>query len=236
MASYRFSAQVIGRSSGRSSVAASAYRAGALMRDERTGLAHDYTRKGGIEHTEILAPENAPAWMRDRTQLWNAVEKAERRKDAQLAREVQLSLPSELSAEERRDLARAFVTREFVDRGMVADLAIHGPDRQGDERNHHAHVMLTLRELTGEGFGKKAREWNDTGLLEGWRERWARDQNQALERGGHAARVDHRSYEARGLDREPEPHLGPTASALEREGKASRIAEERRAVQARNEE
>ena len=122
------------------------------------------------------------------------------------------------------------MSEQFVARGMVADLAIHAPNAAGDERNHHAHVMLTMRELTGDGFGKKARDWNSTEQLAVWREAWAHHQNRALERHGHAARVDHRSFEAQGIDREPSAHLGPVASDMERNGKASRIGDENRAA------
>ena len=160
MADYRFSAQVISRAKGQSSVASAAYRSASRMVDERTGQIHDYTRKGGLVHSEILAPDSTPEWMLDRSQLWNAVEAVERRSDAQLAREVQLSLPHELAPDQRRELVLGFVQEQFVDRGMIADIAIHEPGKNGDQRNHHAHVMLSMRELTGEGFGKKNREWN----------------------------------------------------------------------------
>lgn len=234
MADYRLSAQVISRASGRSAVASAAYRSAARMVDERTGEIHDYRRKGGLVHEEILAPDNAPEWMRDRAQLWNAVEAVERRKDAQLAREIQLSLPHELDADQRRELIRGFIHEQFVDRGMVADLAIHEPGRSGDQRNHHAHVMLTMRELTGEWFGKKDRSWNAPELLKEYREQWAHHQNRALERHGHEARVDHRSYEDRGIDREPTQHLGQNAHEMEARGEASRIGDENREREARN--
>jgi ATP-dependent exoDNAse (exonuclease V) alpha subunit len=236
MASYRFSASIMKRSTGRSVTAAAAYRAADEIECDRYGERHDYRRKQGVVHSEIMAPENAPEWMRDRAQLWNAVEAAEKRKDAQLAREVQLSLPHEMSDEQRRDLVRQFVREQFTDRGMVADLSIHAPGRDGDERNHHAHIMLSLRELTGEGFGKKARDWNDPANLERWRAEWAHIQNREFERLGIAARVDHRSFEAQGIDREPEAHKGPAATAIERRGDQSRIAndnEQRRAANAR---
>jgi ATP-dependent exoDNAse (exonuclease V) alpha subunit len=236
MAIYRFSAKVIGRSSGRSATAAAAYRAGAELRDERTGQEHDYTRRQGVLHSEIIAPDNAPEWMKDREQLWNAVEAAERRKDAQLSREVQLALPHQLTDDQRRELVRDFVKDEFAARGMVADVCIHAPDAKGDDRNHHAHVMLTMRSLTDTGFGNKERAWNDEKLLEHWRESWGQSVNQALERGGHAERVDHRSYADQGIDREPEPKQGPVATEMEREGRPSHAGDDRRAVQDRNAE
>ena len=126
--------------------------------------------------------------MHDRSQLWNAVEAVERRKDAQLAREIQLSLPHELTAEQRKELVVGFVQEQFVDHGMIAGIALHAPSAKGDQRNHHAHVMLTMRELTGEGFGNKERDWNSPDLLEQWREQWALHQNRALERHGYPCR------------------------------------------------
>lgn len=207
---------------------------------------HDYARRGGVVHEEIIAPENTPEWMKNRDALWNAVEAAEKRKDAQLSREVQLALPHEISPAQRLALAREFVAREFVARGMIADLAIHEPHRQGDDRNHHAHVMLTLRELTADGFGNKNRDWNARQAIEQWREAWAEAVNRALERAGHDQRVDHRTlelqraeaaakaeqaraandnrtahvmeFEAARLDRDPEPKIGHIAMALERRG------------------
>jgi ATP-dependent exoDNAse (exonuclease V) alpha subunit len=234
MAIYRFSASIVKRSAGRSVTAAAAYRAGARIEDTRTGLDHDYQRRGGVLHSEILTPEGAPAWMQDRAQLWNAVEHAEKRKDAQLAREVQLACPHELTAEQQRAMVRAFCQEQFVAQGMVADIALHAPDRAGDQRNHHAHVLLTLREIDGTAFGKKARQWNDKDRLEHWRCQWEHHVNRALERARRTERVDHRSHEQQGIDREPEPKLGPHAAEMERRGKQSERGNERRAVQARN--
>ena len=158
MAIYHFDASVISRSKGRSSTAASAYRAAERVVDRRTGEVHDYTRKHGVEHTEILAPAHAPDWARDRSALWNAVEQIERRKDAQVSREVRVALPSELSVEQNRDLVRGFVQEQFVARGMVADIALHAPGREGDQRNHHAHILLTTREIGPEGCVAKNRD------------------------------------------------------------------------------
>lgn len=232
MAIYRMSAKVVSRSRGQSAVACAAYRAGQRLDDARTGQVHNYTRRRDILHAEIIAPDNAPDWMRDRAQLWNAVEKAEKRKDAQLAREIQLALPHELTHAQRVELARSFVLEEFVKKGMVADLALHAPDRQGDDRNHHAHVMLTMRELTGDGFGKKAREWNDKDQLQGWREHWAEHVNRGLETYGHEMRIDHRSYTDQGIEKEPEPKVGPIATEMERRGVRTDRGDERRAAKA----
>lgn len=235
MADYRLSAQIIKRSEGKSAIASAAYRSASRLYDERTGEAHDYGRKAGVIHCEIITPDNSPEWMHDRAQLWNAVEAAERRGDAQLAREIQLSLPHELDQAQRKALLLDFVQEQFVNQGMIADVAIHEPSGHGgDDRNHHAHVMLTMRELTSDGFGKKNRDWNSPDNLTNWREQWAHYQNRQLERHGHQARVDHRSYEAQGVDREPTQHLGPTANDMEKKGKRSRIGDENRERQERN--
>ena len=150
-----------------------------------------------------------------------------------LVRSSSLS-PHEITAEQRLDLVRGFVAREFVARGMIADIAMHRPDRRGDRRNHHAHVMLTLRPIAGDAFGAKAREWNDTAVLEQWRGAWAEAVNTALARHGHAANVDHRSLVDRGLALEPEPKMGPVATAMERRGRRSHAGDDRRAAQVRN--
>jgi hypothetical protein len=200
MAIYHFDASVISRSKGRSATAASAYRTAEMIKDHRTGEVHDYTRKGGVLHTEIIAPDNAPAWVHDRSALWNAVEDAERRKDAQVAREVRVALPSELSTEQNADLVRAFVQEQFVAHGMIADVAIHAPGREGDQRNHHAHIMLTTREIGPEGFGAKNRDWNAKELLVDWRGSWAEHVNDTLERCDIHERVDHRTLVAQRAD------------------------------------
>ncbi len=237
MAVYRFSASIIGRSGGRSATAAAAYRAAEKIVDERTGEIHDYSRKGGVIHSEIMVPENTPEWMTDRQQLWNAVEAVEKRKDSQLAREILLSLPHELTADERRDLVRDFVLREFVSRGMIADLAIHLPGGEGDERNHHAHVMLTMRELAGEDWAKnKNRDWNRKELLENWRERWAEHQNERFGALGYDISVDHRSREERGEEGIAEPKLGPRNAQLMRDGLTNERIEAWKAARAEREE
>ena len=235
MASYRFSASVIGRSAGRSATAAAAYRSGERIECERYGDAHDYTHKRpNVFHTEIMAGDHAPEWARDRAKLWNAVETAEKRKDSQLAREIQISLPHELTDAQRIELVRGFVAAEFVAQGMIADVAIHRPHDKGDSRNHHAHIMLTMRELDGQSFGLKAREWNNPAHLERWREEWANHQNREFERLGLEVRVDHRSFEAQGIDREPEQHEGPHATAMKRKGQDTRIGQENADKQERN--
>ena len=202
MAIYHLRATMISRSQGRSATAASAYRVAARIEDRRTGLTFDYAARGGVDHTEILAPDHAPDWVRDRSELWNRVEESETRKNSQVAREVRVALPDELTHAQRVALVRDYAQAQFVDRGMVADIALHAPGRAGDERNHHAHILLTTRELDAEGsvpgggFTTKNRDWNKVEVLEGWREAWARDSNAALERAGIEDRVDHRTLVA----------------------------------------
>lgn len=237
MAQYRLSVQMIGRSSGRSAMAAAAYRAGQRIEDRETGLVHDYTAKRGVLHTEILTPDNTPDWMKDRTELWNAVHKAETRKNSQLAREIQLSLPHELTQEQQVNLVRRFVEEQCVARGMIADFALHAPSPApgADERNVHAHVMCTTREFVGDGWAKrKNRDWHQTEMIEQWREAWAEHQNRALERIGSSQRVDHRSLEDQGIMREPQVHMGPIATEIERDGRSSHRGNENRAIEARN--
>ena len=225
---YHFNAQMVSRSTGASAVAGAAYRSGERLTDERTGEKHDYRQRDDLDGAEILAPRGAPEWAQDRARLWNAVEQAERRKDAQVAREVRVAIPRELRPKDGRELVRDYAQSAFVDRGMVADIAYHG----GQGENPHAHILLTTRKLTQEGFGQKDRSWNSKELLTSWREDWAAHANQALERGGSPERIDHRTLTvqrdealARGdtkraetLDRDPELHLGRAAWAMVRTG------------------
>lgn len=217
MAIYHLSAKPISRATGRSATGAAAYRAGESITDERTGLVFDYGKKRGIDHREIMAPANAPAWMNDRAKLWNAVEAVEKRKDSQVCREVEVALPVELNIEQQRELVRSFVKSQFVDSGMVADIAIH----HAKSKNPHAHILLTMRDIGPEGFGQKNRSWNDKALLGNWRESWATQTNQALEKAGQSERIDHRTLKAQGIDRDPTIHLGHLASAIERRGEVS---------------
>ena len=196
MAIYHLRATMISRSQGRSATAASAYRVAERIEDRRTGLVFDYAARGGVDHTEILAPDHAPDWVRNRSELWNRVEESETRKNSQVAREVRVALPDELTHAQRVALVRDYAQVQFVDRGMVVDIALHAPGREGDERNHHAHILLTTREVDAAGFTTKNRDWNKVDVLEGWREAWARDSNAALERAGIEDRVDHRTLVA----------------------------------------
>ena len=205
-------------------------------------MTHDYTRKGGIVHAEIMLPAYAPPEFADRSILWNSVEQIEKARDSQLAREIEAALPRELSREQQLALVRAYVKDNFVDKGMCADFAIHDKGTG----NPHVHIMLTLRPLKengqwgakcckaydldengqripdGKGGWKNHREdttdWNDKGNVEIWRAAWAACTNRALEAAGHPALVDHRSYKRQGIDKIPSVHLGPAASQMEKRG------------------
>jgi Ti-type conjugative transfer relaxase TraA len=213
MAIYHFTAKIIGRSQGRSAVAAAAYRSASELHDQRQGQSFDYSDKPHVVHSEIILPEGAPEWMADRSQLWNAVELGEKRKDSQVAREVEFAIPQELSQAEGIALAREFVQREFMARGMVADLNVHW-----EEDNPHTHVMLTMREVNGQGFGAKVIEWNRVELLKEWREHWADLANQHLHRAGHDMHIDHRSYRDQGVVLEPTSHLGKAVDEMRARG------------------
>jgi hypothetical protein len=239
VAIYHLSVKLITRGAGRSSTAASAYRAADRVPDERTGLVFDYTRKRGVEHTEIVLPSasvESAAWARDRENLWNAAETAENRKDARVAREYEVALPHELNAAQRLDLVRSF-SREIADRhGCAVDFAIHAPHREGDTRNHHAHILATTRAVAERGLAAKTDiELKDAdrakkGLGPGRsevtaiRSRWATLVNERLEEHGHTARVDHRTLDAQGVDREPTYHKGPAVTAIERRGEIAHVS------------
>ncbi|APR53671.1 Ti-type conjugative transfer relaxase TraA [Sphingomonas koreensis] len=230
MAIYHFSVKVISRAAGRSAVAAAAYRSASRLHDERLDRDHDFTNKSGVVHSEILLPENAPEQIANREKLWNAVEAAEKRKDAQLSREVEFAIPRELDQAEGIRLARDFIEREFVERGMIADINVHWDVGADGEPKPHAHVMLTLRNVDENGFGKKNRDWNRTDLLEKWRERWAEHANKRLAELDIDARVDHRSLEAQGIELEPQHKIGPAAARMAEQGLASERLQEHHAI------
>ena len=195
-------------------------------------MTHDYTRKGGIVHAEIMLPAYAPPEFADRSILWNSVEQIEKARDSQLAREIEAALPRELSIEQQLALVRSYVKDNFVDKGMCADFAIHDKGTG----NPHAHIMLTVRPLKENGaWGAKCRkaydldengqripdgkggwknhredttDWNDKGNVEIWRAAWAAYTNRALESAGRPERIDHRSYKRQGIDKIPSVHLG----------------------------
>ena len=230
MAVYHFSAKTVSRSAGRSSTAAAAYRSGERIVDERTGEIHDYTRKGGVVDSLVVLPQGGTM---NRAELWNKVEAHHKRGDATVAREFVVALPAELAAAQRQELARTYA-RQLADRyGVGVDLNIHAPGKEGDQRNHHAHILLTACYCGPTGtLGKKAVELDPihcqrhglANVVEVERERWEHLANQALEKAGQEARIDHRSLEAQGItDRLPGAHLGPTATAIERSGRESDV-------------
>ena len=245
MASYHLDVKSVQRSAGRSATAAIAYRAAERIECQREGRVHDYRAKAGVEASLLVLPARAPAWAEDRAALWNAAEARETRSNSVVAREWELALPHELGAEGRHALVAGFA-RELVARyGVAADVAIHAPHREGDQRNWHAHVLTTTRALTQEGLTDKTRvlDAKQTGSaeVEHMRRRWAELQNQALERAQVAERVDHRPLamqreEARALgqedradtlDRAPEVKLGPVVSGIERRERRAAEREER---------
>lgn len=233
MAIYHFSAKVIGRAAGSSAVASAAYRSASRLHDERLDRHHDFSNKTGVVHSEVMLPDGAPERLRDRTTLWNEVEATEKRKDAQLAREVEFSIPREMTREQGIELARDFVKREFVDRGMIADVNVHWDIGSDGNAKPHAHVMLTMREVGPDGFGAKVRDWNATALLQSWRENWAAHVNARLQSLGIEARIDHRSYDAQGVDLEPQHKIGAAgARRLERGEDAERADEHVRIARA----
>lgn len=243
MAIYHLSAKPISRSSGRSAVASAAYRAGERLANKRDGITHDFSRKQGVEHAEIMLPEPVAGtmgvnaeWAKDRSALWNAAEFAENRKDARVAREFEIALPHEMTAEQRLELTRAFA-QDLANRyGGAVDFAIHAPHSAtgatsaGDVRNHHAHLLMTTRQVTEEGLGEKTHiEWKNVRLLnEGLpttqmqlrdiRQSWESHANEHLAMAGLDVRIDHRSHRERGLELEPTEHMGVHATQMQRRG------------------
>ena len=236
MAIYHFSVKVISRATGASAVASAAYRSASRLHDERLDRDHDFTNKSGVVHSEVILPDGAPEHLSDRATLWNAVEAGEKRKDAQLSREVEFAIPREMDQAQGIELARDFVQREMVDRGMVADLNVHwdiGPDGLAKP---HAHVMLSMREVDEEGFGAKVRDWNRTELVEHWREAWADHVNERLAQLDIDARIDCRSLEHQGIDLEPQNKIGPAAGRRADEGlEADRLDEHHEIARANGE-
>ncbi|MDR2202823.1 MAG: MobA/MobL family protein [Nitrososphaerota archaeon] len=245
---YYFDCGIIGRSSGRSSVGAAAYRSGEKLcsrsvgsaaylsgddlRDKNGDIVHDYTRKGGVVHSEIILPKCAPSEFKDRETLWNAVEAVERRRDAQLAREIVVALQREFDLKEQIELLREFIQVNFVDKGMIADFSVHD---KGDG-NQHSHIMLITCAVAPDGFGLKNTDWNRKNVFVEWRKSWAEINNRMFERKGLDVRIDHRSYKAQGIDREPMIHLGYEASALERKSIKTEKGDINREIQKRNAE
>jgi ATP-dependent exoDNAse (exonuclease V) alpha subunit len=234
LAIYHLSVKPVSRAGGRSATAASAYRAAEIVHDHTTGQTFDYTRKRGVEHTEIVLPTEAAKrdinWARDREALWNAAEVAEKRSNSRVARDYELALPHEMNHARRVELVRSF-SQGIADRyGVAVDFSIHAPHREGDERNHHAHVLTTTRTIEPGGLGQKSEiEWSEgnrkrAGLAPGPEEltairaQWAELTNERLQGLSLDARIDHRTLEAQGIEREPTTHLGPAVSGMERRG------------------
>jgi Ti-type conjugative transfer relaxase TraA len=218
MAIYHLHVKVISRKAGQSAVASAAYRSASRLRDERIDRVQDFSGKRGVVHSEVLLPDGALEHLGDRERLWNDVEAFEVRKDAQLAREVEFAIPREMTQPQGIELARHFAQWEFVEQGMIADLNVHWDIGEDGMPKPHAHVMLTMREVDKDGFGKKAREWNRTEMVERWREQWAELANERLAELDIDARIDHRSLEAQGIGLEPQSQIGAPAQRIEGEG------------------
>jgi ATP-dependent exoDNAse (exonuclease V) alpha subunit len=228
---YSLSVKNYSRGKGYASVSAAAYRSGERLNDHYNGQIYDYTKKGGIVHRQIFLPSTAPKEYSNRETLWNEVERAEKRSNARLAKEVRVALPKELSLEDNIRMVDRYVTDNFINIGMCADVTIHD---KGDG-NPHAHILLTTRSVTPEGFnGNKDRSWDTKAVLVQWRREWANYLNREYERQGLDCRVDHRSYKEQGIDREPTIHLGHRVLGLEREGIRTDRGDEYRAIVERN--
>ena len=258
IAIYHCSIKIVSRGKGKSAVAAAAYRSGEKLTNEWDGLTHDYTKKGGVVHSEILLPAHAPPAFSDRSTLWNSVELSEKSNNAQLAREVEIALPVELSREEQTRLVREYCSSQFVSKGMIADFNLH--DTGGG--NPHAHILLTMRPLDEKGAwlpkskkeyvldenGEKIRlpsgryktrkvdlvDWNDRENAEVWRRAWADLANEYLEKNNRPERIDHRSYERQGIEQIPTVHVGVSATQMEKKGIVTERGELNRNIKAAN--
>lgn len=209
MAIFHLSVKVISRNQGRTAVAAAAYRAGERLTNENTGLTHDFTPKAhDVVNKVILSPYEAPEWVQSRAKLWNEVEKSEKRINSRTAREIEISLPRELTNEQNWSLLCDFVNKRFVQlHGMIADVAFH-KGHKNKEGQPHAHIMLTTREITKDGFGVKRRDWNAKSLLLEWREDWATHCNNKLKELDMGISIDHRTLKAQGINLEPQSKIG----------------------------
>ena len=258
IAIYHCSIKIVSRGKGKSAVAAAAYRSGEKLTNEWDGLTHDYTKKGGVVHSEILLPAHAPPAFSDRSTLWNSVELSEKSNNAQLAREVEIALPVELSREEQTRLVREYCSSQFVSKGMIADFNLH--DTGGG--NPHAHILLTMRPLDEKGAwlpkskkeyvldenGERIRlpsgryktrkvdlvDWNNRENAEVWRRAWADLANEYLEKNNRPERIDHRSYERQGIDQIPTVHVGVSATQMEKKGIVTERGELNRNINAAN--
>ena len=258
IAIYHCSIKIVSRGKGKSAVAAAAYRAGEKLTNEWDGLTHDYTRKGGVVHSEIMLPPHAPPSFSDRSILWNSVEQIEKSNNSQLAREIEIALPVELSREEQTRLVREYCSSQFVSKGMCADFNIHDTGNG----NPHAHILLTMRPLDEKGTwaakskkeyvldenGERVKlpsgryktrkvdltDWNRQENADLWRKAWADYTNDFLERNGSPERIDHRSNAERGIDELPTVHMGVAACQMEKKGIATEKGELNRNIQKAN--
>ncbi len=262
---FHLSVKIMSRSKGHNTVAAAAYRAGTVLYEEPEILApiskvfnkdlirdkaipvYNYSRRAGVMSSFIMSPKDAPSWTQDRGMLWNQVERAEKRVDAQLAREVVVSLPSvdifnHLNAENKAHRLQAFYEKilrryandNFVKEGMIADIALHAPSEKNDERNYHAHIMLSMREVNADGFGKKDRGWNAPTKLDGWRQAWSNLINDTLASNKIKGFIDHRTYEARSLDIATTKPLGTEYHREEKRGVYTRVGNDNCKAKATN--
>lgn len=216
MAIFHMDFKIVKRSEGRSSVAKAAYHSRCRITDERTGDTYDYSRRTDLYGNFILAPVNAPEHIvKDSTALWNEVERVERQNNGQTARYFDVAIPAELNNDDKKKLVLEYCKKNFVEKGMIADIAFHDLDSD----NPHAHVMLTLKTIGPEGFGKKERSWNDRKMSVLWRESWASMANSYLAAAGSSERIDHRSLQA-----QHEEALEKAAVALDNEEKALWLA------------
>lgn len=204
MAIYHLNSKVIMRSHNGSSIEAAAYISACKLEDKMKRVSFDYRKKHGVVFSKILAPENSPAWVYDRNELWNKVEESEKRRDAQVARSITVALPKELGLEQQKELLFEFIKKSFINKGMISDFSIHFDNSE----NPHAHILLTMRSLNGVVFGSKVRAWNSTDILVGWRKGWADMVNHHLNLANLKQRVDHRSYIECGIKKKPTIHLG----------------------------
>lgn len=237
------------RSSGQSAVASAAYRSGQVLEDQTIAKTFDYQNKQGIEVTKILVPQNqeTPEWVFDRETLWNEVEKSEKRKNSTVAREVLVALPHELSKDQREELTAEFSQWLANKYQVIVDMAVHEPSKEGDDRNYHAHIMMTPRQIEEDGFSKVKSYKNDKGQsvrlipldyggqrgsdeITAIREQWADNTNDFLSRAGATDTVDHRTLEAQGIDRAASFHLGHEVTAMERKGIATLVGDRLRTV------
>ncbi|WP_138995286.1 MobQ family relaxase [Larkinella sp. C7] len=240
---------VIARSAGRnaigasayrsaSAVACAAYRAGEKAKDDRYDKTHDYSKKQNVLHAEIITPEGAPEWMKDRQALWNAVEAGEKRKDARLAKEAVLVLPRNLDTEQHKEVVETFIRNNLTKHSLVADYAIHSPDASDGGKNPHAHVMFTLRPVEGDGFGKKLTGFKNVldnpDTIPEWRKSYESILNEVSEKADSNIQFDLRSLKEKGIDREPQPKVGPKVKHMEERGYLTDWGQEVRRVAHRN--